>query len=62
MVSRVYLTYSFAKTPFNAAKVPLVTARMTQGDVEDGFGCVSDILFRLCIYTGFVMQAIQYMM
>ena len=29
-------TYNFAKTPFNAAKAPLVIARMIQGDVEDG--------------------------
>jgi hypothetical protein len=29
-------TYNFAKTPFNAAKAPLVMARMIQGDVEEG--------------------------
>ena len=28
-------TYNFAKTPFNAAKAPLVMARIIQGDVED---------------------------
>lgn len=33
-------TYSFAKTPFNAAKVPLVMARRTQGEAVDGLGGV----------------------
>jgi hypothetical protein len=35
----IAFTYNFANTPFNAAKAPLVIARMIQGDVEGwGFG------------------------
>ena len=37
-------SYSFAKSPFNAAKAPLARARTIQGEVEDFGGAVEDIL------------------
>lgn len=38
------VSYSFAKRPFSAAKVPLATAMRIQGDVDRGDVLGEDIL------------------
>lgn len=41
---RAGVSYSFAKRPFSAAKVPLATAMMIQGDADRGGVLGEDIL------------------